>query len=137
MSNTKLTTTEAVTGAFEGQFRRRFLRQMWFPIVVTIATMSSPFLTFGFTSEVLPHVGNGFLFALVFWGLSVLGVKNDIVRAKYSLVVDKMDAVLENVDAHWTWCEDTQSYAVHFVEDPHTKDSEPEDPSADLEVEEK
>lgn len=131
-----MTTKEAVNAAFEGQFRRRFLRELWFPIAVTLACMGAPLLTFGFSGDALPHVGNGFLFALVFWGFSILSVQRDILRGKYVLVMAELDEVLENVEAHWTWCETSQAWAIHFTDDPHADESEeteesPEDPEDD------
>jgi len=133
-----MNTPAAVNGAFEGQFRRRFLRGMWFPIAVTLACLGSPLLSFGFSGDALPHVGNGFLFAAVFWGFSILSVKFDIAHSKYVMVAGKMDELLANVEAHWTWCETTQTYAVHFTDDPHADETEgPEEPSEDSEDETK
>ena len=132
MSDRKMTTSCAMDAAFEGQFRRRFLREMWFPVLVTVACMASPLLVYGFTREALPHVANGLVFAVVIWGFAALSVQRDIVRAKYSMLAGKLDTLLETVDAHWTWCEDTQSYAIHLVADPHEVSAEEtEEPSKD------
>lgn len=133
-----MTTAKAVEGAFEGQYRRRLLREMWFPIVLTVAVIASPLLALGFTKEGALQVWQGVLFAFVFWGFFLMAVQRDVARAKYNMAAGKLDAVLENVDAHWTWCEDTQSYAVHFSDNPHggpeettdgnhTDDDDPED----------
>lgn len=131
MSDTKLTTPEAVNGAFEGQYRRRLLREMWFPIVLTVAVVGSPLLALGFTKDCAFQVWQGLLFAFVFWGFFLMAVQRDIARAKYSMVAGKLDAVLENVDAHWTWCEDTQSYVVHFSDNPHGDPEETTDADDD------
>lgn len=136
MSDKKITAHTAVNAAFEGQFRRRFLRELWFPIAVTLACMGAPLLTFGFGGDALPHVGNGFLFSLVFWGFSILSIQRDIIHGKYVMAVGKLDEVLENVGAQWAWCEANQVYAVHFTDDPHADESEeteesPEDPEDD------
>lgn len=128
-----MTTAKAVEGAFEGQFRRRLLREIWLPIVLTVAVVASPLLALGFTREGTLEVFQGALFALVFWGFFLIAIQRDVAHAKYNMVAGKLDAVLENVDAHWTWCEDSDSYAVHFSDNPHgdpkeTTDDDDDDP---------
>lgn len=127
-----MTTPCAMDAAFEGQFRRRFLRELWFPALVTVASLASPLIAYGFTREALPLVGNGFLFSMVMWGFAIISVQRDIVRAKYSMLAGKMDALLETVDAHWTWCDDTQSYAIHLVDDPHASSTEETEESSEV-----
>lgn len=126
-----MTTPAVIKASFEGQFRRRFLRELWFPVAVTLAAMGSPLLQFGFASEALPFMGNGLVLGALFFGASALGIQRDLYYAKYSIVAGKMDALLENVDAHWTWCETTQTYAIHLTADPHGEDAEETEESSE------
>lgn len=124
MSDVRMTTPGVMNQVFEGKFAYLFKREVWFPIAFTVAGIVGSFLQAGFTVDVFRFLGYTVLVSLLVWAFTWVLVQRDIARSKYTTVAAKMDELLEHVDASWTWCERTQSYALHFTDDPHEDDSE-------------
>lgn len=134
MSNPKLTTHEAVERINAGLMGRAFRKYLVFPAGLTALYTLIVVLGFLGIGDVVPGEDlSGIVLTVAgIWTFYYAWVGLVATEAKYKAVARTMDKTLERTGAHWTWCEDSQTYAVHYTDDPHGDDDESdEDADAD------
>lgn len=121
-------TTEGIYDAeYDSLYRKKFLRGLWFPVVVTVLITVAPSIPDGFSESAWPQVAFGLLYGLVLVAFHWTFVVRDVRYLKYQAAAAKLDEVLHGRGGRWEWCEESEGYAIHFGDDPHDEDADPDE----------
>jgi hypothetical protein len=121
------TTESVIDSQYDSLYRKKFLRGLWFPIVVTVVLIVAPSIPDGFSEGAWTQAAFGLLYGLVLVAFHWTFVVRDVRYLKYSAAATKLDEVLQSQDGRWDWCEKSEGYAVHFGDDPHDEDTDPDE----------